>query len=377
MKNKLLEMFRIPGSCNRVGQVPYIIAEAGVNHEGDISLAKRLVREASVAGADAIKFQSYKAASLASIHSPAYWDRTKEPTSSQYNLFKKYDNFGKVEFEEIKRCCDDHNIEFMSTPFDIESAKYLSELVNVFKISSSDITNKPFIEIVCGYGKPIILSTGASDTAEIEDAVRWIDASRVPVALMHCVLNYPTENKNAHLGMIVDLSHAGKQTCLDAIHHSSKPIAISHANPSFFHKALRNIDNDVLIELAKKNGFIGLSLYPYHLKNLGKCTIEDYCSMVKQLINLIGIEHIGIGSDLCKNWPDEVVMWMRNGKWTKKIDYGESTSKSTAWPEQPSWFTKASDLKNIFESLVINGLTDDQAFKIIGTNWFEFMKNHF
>ena len=153
--------------------------------------------------------------------------------------------------------------------------------------------------------------------------------------------------------------------------------AISHANPSFFHKALRNIDNDVLIELAKKNGFIGLSLYPYHLKNLGKCTIEDYCSMVKQLINLIGIEHIGIGSDLCKNWPDEVVMWMRNGKWTKKIDYGESTSKSTAWPEQPSWFTKASDLKNIFESLVINGLTDDQASKIIGTNWFEFMKNHF
>ena len=179
------------------------------------------------------------------------------------------------------------------------------------------------------------------------------------------------------LGMIVDLSHAGKQTCLDAIHHSSKPITISHANPSFFHKALRNIDNDVLIELAKKNGFIGLSLYPYHLKNLGKCTIEDFCSMVKQLINLIGIEHIGIGSDLCKNWPDEVVMWMRNGKWTKKIDYGESTSKSTVWPEQPSWFTKASDLKNIFESLVVNGLTDDQAFKIIGTNWFEFMKNHF
>ena len=99
--------------------------------------------------------------------------------------------------------------------------------------------------------------------------------------------------------------------------------------------------------------------------------------MVRQLINLIGIEHIGIGSDLCNNWPDEVVMWMRNGKWTKKIDYGESTSKSTAWPEQPSWFTKGSDLRNIFESLVLNGLTDDEAIKIVGINWFEFMKNHF
>lgn len=205
MNNKLLEMFRVPSYSSRVGQVPYIIAEAGVNHEGDIGLAKRLVREASVAGADAIKFQSYKASSLASIHSPAYWDRTKEPTSSQYDLFKKYDNFGKAEFEEIKRCCDDHNIEFMSTPFDRESAKYLSELVNVFKISSSDITNKPFIEIVCGYGKPIILSTGASNATEIEEAVSWIDASGVPVALMHCVLNYPTENKNAYLGMIIDM----------------------------------------------------------------------------------------------------------------------------------------------------------------------------
>ena len=179
------------------------------------------------------------------------------------------------------------------------------------------------------------------------------------------------------LGMIVDLSHAGKQTCLDVIHHSSQPVAISHANPNFFHQSLRNIDDDVLIELAKKNGFIGLSLYPYHLKNQGKCTIEDFCSMIKQLINLIGIEHIGIGSDLCNNWSDEVVMWMRNGKWTKKIDYGESTSENTSWPEQPSWFTKGSDLRNIFESLVLSGLTDKQALKIVGTNWFEFMKNHF
>ena len=179
------------------------------------------------------------------------------------------------------------------------------------------------------------------------------------------------------LGMIVDLSHAGKKTSLDAIHFSSKPVAISHANPSFFHKSIRNVDDDVLIELSKKNGFIGLSLYPYHIKNLGKCNIDDYCLMIKQLINLIGIEHIGIGSDLCKNWSNEVVMWMRNGKWTKKIDYGESKSKSSKWPEQQPWFTKGSDIKNIFESLVLNGLKEDQALRILGKNWFDFMKNHF
>jgi microsomal dipeptidase-like Zn-dependent dipeptidase len=179
------------------------------------------------------------------------------------------------------------------------------------------------------------------------------------------------------LGMIVDLSHAGKQTCLDAINFSKKPVTISHANPNFFHQSIRNIDDEVLKLLAKNNGFIGLSLYPYHLKNYGDCKLEDFCEMINQLVNIMGEDNIGIGSDLCMNWPDSVVMWMRNGKWTKKIDYGESTSKSTAWPEQPSWFTKGSDLRNIFESLVLNGLTDDQAFKIIGTNWFEFMKNHF
>ena len=179
------------------------------------------------------------------------------------------------------------------------------------------------------------------------------------------------------LGMIVDLSHAGKQTCLDAIEFSSKPVAISHANPNFFHKALRNIDDDVLIKLANKNGFIGLSLYPFHLKDGGDCKIEDFCLMIKKLINLIGIDHIGIGSDLCNNWPDEVVMWMRNGKWTKKIDYGESLNKSTVWPAQPSWFKKGSDLKNLYEEMIKNNFSENDALKILGKNWLNFMKIHF
>ena len=179
------------------------------------------------------------------------------------------------------------------------------------------------------------------------------------------------------LGMIVDLSHAGKKTCLEAIKSSKKPVAITHANPNFFHNSIRNIDEDVLLELVKKNGFIGLSLYPFHLKNHGNCKIEDFCSMMRKLINLIGIEHIGIGSDLCNNWPDEVVMWMRNGRWTKKLDYGEALNKSISWPEQPSWFKKGSDMKILFEAMLINGFSEDEALKIIGKNWLEFMKIHF
>ena len=187
---------------------PYIIAEIGVNHEGSMNTAKRLVDEAKEGGAHAVKFQSYKAETLASKYSPAYWDTTKEPTKSQFELFKKHDSFWKDEMQELKDYCDIVGIEFMSTPFDVESVKFLNDMMDVFKISSSDITNKPFIEYICSFGKPIILSTGASDLEEVQDAVNWIKPFNVPLALLHCVLNYPTPDENANLGMIVGLKEA-------------------------------------------------------------------------------------------------------------------------------------------------------------------------
>lgn len=188
--------------------MPYVIAEVGVNHEGDMDLARGLIDEAAAGGADAVKFQTYKAETLASRHSPAYWDLSQEPTTSQYALFKKHDAFWKDEFEALKAHCDRVGIEFLSTPFDLASAEFLAPLVPAFKISSSDITNRPFIERLCAYGKPVLLSTGASFLYEIEEAVSWIRPSGVPLALLHCVLNYPTADENAHLGMIAGLRDA-------------------------------------------------------------------------------------------------------------------------------------------------------------------------
>ena len=185
--------------------MPLIIAEAGVNHEGSMDTAKRLIDEACEGGAHAIKFQTYKASTLASKDSPAYWDTSKEPTTSQYELFKRHDKFWKGEFENLKRHCDAAGIEFMSTPFDVESAGFLNDLMDVVKISSSDITNKPFIKHLCAFGKPVILSTGASYPHEVMEAVSWIEESGVPLALLHCVLNYPTMDENAGLGMICTL----------------------------------------------------------------------------------------------------------------------------------------------------------------------------
>ena len=202
---KLTELFNTINPYEKRLYKPYVIAEVGVNHEGSMALAKRLVDEAKEGGADAVKFQSYKAETLASKDSPSYWDTNEEPTTSQYELFKKHDSFWKDEMQELKEYCDTVDIEFMSTPFDIESADFLDEMMDVYKISSSDLTNKPFIEYLCGFNKPIILSTGASSLSEIAEAVSWIEKQGNPLALLHCVLNYPTPDKNANLGMILDL----------------------------------------------------------------------------------------------------------------------------------------------------------------------------
>jgi sialic acid synthase SpsE len=205
---KLRELFKTVSPYQVKLHVPYVIAEAGVNHEGSMDTARRLVEEAKEGGADAIKFQTYKADTIASKHSPAYWDTTKEPTLSQHELFSKHDKFWKNEMVALKKHCDAVGIEFMSTPFDIESANFLNELMDVYKISSSDLTNKPFIEHICRFGKPVILSTGASHLWEIQEAVSWIEKHGNPLALLHCVLNYPTPDPNANLGMILGLKKA-------------------------------------------------------------------------------------------------------------------------------------------------------------------------
>lgn len=199
---KILDIFRNynPDIINR----PYVIAEAGVNHEGKMELAKRLIEEAAHGGAHAIKFQTYKAETLASKDSPSYWDLNEEPTKNQVELFKKYDKFWKKEYEQLKTECDKAGIEFLSTPFDTEAADFLNDLMPVYKISSSDITNFPFIKHISKFRKPILLSTGASTVWEIQQAVELIEEFGNSLCLLHCVLNYPTLDENANLGMILD-----------------------------------------------------------------------------------------------------------------------------------------------------------------------------
>lgn len=193
-----------------------LIAEIGVNYY-DIAIkdgttpmvaAKKMIKEAKEAGIHAVKFQTYKAETLAAKASPSYWDLTEEATTSQYELFKKFDSFGYKEYKELKEYSDSLGIEFLSTAFDFESADYLDELMDVYKISSSDLSNIPFIEYQAKKNKPILLSIGASELEEIELAVDTIRSHNdKPLVLLHCVLEYPTPLEHANLLKIASLKN--------------------------------------------------------------------------------------------------------------------------------------------------------------------------
>jgi N-acetylneuraminate synthase len=188
---------------------PYVIAEIGVNHEGSVDLAKRLIELAKEGGADAAKFQSYKAGTLASRNSPSYWDTNKEPTRSQYELFRKYDTFGPDDYVSLAHHCASVGIDFLSTPFDDAAIEFLDPIVPFHKVASADLTNIPFLRKIAAKKRPVVLSTGASSLAEIEIAVGALtQAGCSDLVLLHCVLNYPTDNGNAHLRMIQGLRRA-------------------------------------------------------------------------------------------------------------------------------------------------------------------------
>ena len=176
------------------------------------------------------------------------------------------------------------------------------------------------------------------------------------------------------LGVVVDMSHSAEKSTLDAIKISSKPIAITHANPSFWFEAKRNKSNEVLKALADSNGMIGLSLYPHHLKEKSNCTLESFCEMTAKTADLIGVKHIGIGSDLCIGHPDSVVDWMRNGKWTKTKDYGEGSSSDVSFPKQPIWFEDARGFKNLEDGLKKVGFKEPEVNDILGNNWYNFYR---
>jgi microsomal dipeptidase-like Zn-dependent dipeptidase len=179
------------------------------------------------------------------------------------------------------------------------------------------------------------------------------------------------------VGMVVDMSHSSERSTFEAIELSQRPIVISHANPSFWHPAKRNKSNDILTKLAENKGLLGFSLYPHHLNNSSECLIQDFCTMIAKTVELMGIDHVGFGSDLCQDQPDSIVEWMRVGKWTKEIDYGEGSASNPGFPDMPTWFRDNRDWDNILSGLKDVGFNDQEINKIKGQNWLNFFKKSF
>ncbi|MDN3609784.1 membrane dipeptidase [Vibrio ostreicida] len=176
------------------------------------------------------------------------------------------------------------------------------------------------------------------------------------------------------VGMVIDMSHSAERSTLEAIDLSSRPICISHANPSFARDALRNKSNAVIQALTARGGLIGFSLYPFHLPNGSQCTLNDFCQMVATAADKFGVEHLGIGSDLCLNQPQQILEWMRNGRWSKAMDYGEGSSTNSGWPEALPWFNGSAGMENIYHGLQRFGFSESEAGEVLGGNWLAFLE---
>jgi N,N'-diacetyllegionaminate synthase len=193
----------------------FIIAEAGVNHNGEINLAKKLIDVAIEARADAVKFQTFKADEVISSFAPMaeYQKKNLGKEETQLEMVKKLE-LSFEGFVELKNYCDEKSIMFLSTPFDIQSARFLRDLgLEIFKIPSGEITNYPLLREIGSYRKKVILSTGMADLGEIEDAIDVLlefGTKREDITLLHCNTEYPTPMEDVNLRAIITLREAFK-----------------------------------------------------------------------------------------------------------------------------------------------------------------------
>ena len=182
----------------------YVIAEAGVNHNGSLDIARRLIAEAAAAGADAVKFQTFKADNLVSPTAPkAEYQKRSGGEETQYEMLKRLE-LSAEDHMELKACCARHGVEFLSTPFDLEAADFLRSIgVPMFKLPSGAITDYPMLRKVNAFRTKVLLSTGMSTLDEVGEALKAL--SDCDVTLLHCTTEYPCPHEHANLRAMVTM----------------------------------------------------------------------------------------------------------------------------------------------------------------------------
>lgn len=188
---------------NQLGYRTYIIAEFGMNHAGSVEIAKEGIRQAKLAGADAIKFQTYTADELVCKGTPRFWDFDEDVGRDQYQAYEAIPKLSYDDYAILMKYCQELGIEFLSTPFSFEAADKLNEMgMKAFKIASSDISTLPFLRHIARFHKPILLSTGAATQEEIVEAIRCIQEYHHEIILLQCTLKYPTKEEDAHWAVL-------------------------------------------------------------------------------------------------------------------------------------------------------------------------------
>ena len=304
-------------------------------------------------------FQFNREAGLDAIHVTIAYHEDYDEVQKNFHEWKGYfENYSELifhgkSFKDIEKAKDENKT---AVCFGFQNCSPIEDNINL--VESVHEMGAVFMQLT--YNNQSLLATGCYE--ENDSGVTRM--GREVIKEMNRV------------GIIIDMSHSADKSTFDAINISEKPIAITHANPLFWHKAKRNKSNDILKALGESGGMLGLSLYPHHLLNGTNCSLGNFCQMVAQTAEIIGIKNLGIGSDLCLQQPDRIVEWMRNGTWTKTIDYGEGSKSNAAFPEQPNWFQDARGFDNLEKGLKEVGFNSEETQGILGNNWFNFYRDY-
>lgn len=270
----------------KIGRVKFsekkcvIIAEAGVNHNGSLKIAEKLIKEAKLNGADIIKFQTYKSNKLVIKKSPRFWKWKGEikKTGTQHDSYSRLDSFNKKEYIKLIELCKKYNIEFMSTPFDVESVRMLKKIgMKGIKVASCDLNNFELLSEIAKTKLPVLLSTGASIIGEIKEAVKFLNKNGCfKICIMHCTLCYPTKPKDSNLSALNDLRKNFKKNLLGLSDHTIG----TNIAPASILFGVRAIEKHFTInKKLKKSADHWLSIDPKELKDLRKKCNEIFSSI--------------------------------------------------------------------------------------------------
>jgi len=326
-----------------------IIAEAGVNHNNRIDYAEELIKEAKLAGAHIIKFQTYKADKLVSKLAPRFWNWKGEvkKKGSQHDSYSRLDKFEFKDYKRLKELCDQYKIEFMSTPFDLESVDMLFDLgMKAFKIASCDITNFQLIEHIAKKKLPILLSTGASNLQEIIEAVKVIkNNNNNKICIMHCTLSYPTKSSDANLGALIEIKKKFPDVILGLSDHTLGTLVA----PASILYGVNVIEKHFTInKKLKKSADHWLSVNPKELKEL-----------VINSKNILAAK--GIEKKIKLKCETKTHMYARRSIFaSKQIIKGEKLTIKNIICKRPGIFTSANKIKKILGKRLKKTLEEDK-----------------